>query len=99
VGTIYAETGAMEIGDGQKIMDILQLIPDEASQGSVSVTLKCRYTPTGNESVYGPYTVRSDGYTDTRASGRQAKIRIDAVRDEDFRVGTFRADAMPAGER
>lgn len=99
VGTIYAETGAMEIAPGEKIMDVLQLIPDEASQGSVNITLKCKYTPTGTETTYGPYTVRADGYTDTRASGRQAKIRIDAVRDEDFRVGTFRADVVAAGAR
>ncbi len=99
VGTIYAETGAMEIGDGQRIVDINQLIPDEAIRGAVNVTLKCRYTPTGNETVYGPYQVRTDGYTDTRASGRQAKLRFEAVRDEDFRVGSFRADVAPAGER
>jgi hypothetical protein len=99
VGTIYAETGAMEIAPGERIMDILQLIPDEAVQGAVNVTLKCKYTPTGSEEVYGPYTVDSSGYTDTRASGRQAKLRIEAVRDEDFRVGNFRADVVPAGGR
>lgn len=99
VGTVYAESGAMEIAPGERVMDILQLIPDEGSQGSVNVTFKCRFTPTGNESTYGPYIVRSDGYTDTRAAGRQAKLRIEAAKDEDFRVGTFRADVRTAGER
>lgn len=99
VGSVYAETGAMEIAPGERIMDILQLIPDESNQGSVNITLKCKYTPTGSETTYGPYTVRSDGYTDTRASGRQAKLRIEAVRDEDFRVGDIRADVRQAGER
>jgi hypothetical protein len=99
VGTIFAETGAMEIAPGERIMDILQLIPDEAVQGAVNVTLKCRYTPNGTETTYGPYTVRTDGYTDTRASGRQAKLRIESVRDEDFRVGNFRADVQQAGGR
>jgi hypothetical protein len=99
VGTIYAETGAMEIAPGERVMDILQLIPDEAVRGAVNVTLKCKYTPTGTETSYGPYTVRDDGYTDTRASGRQAKLRIEAARDEDFRVGNFRADVVQAGGR
>lgn len=92
VGDVYAESGAMEISPGEQIADILQVIPDERNAGDVSITLKCRYTPSGAESTYGPYTVRADGYTDTRASGRQAKIRIAATNDADWRVGTFRAD-------
>jgi hypothetical protein len=99
VGTIYAETGGMEISPGDSIVDIVQILPDERTRGAVSVTLKCRYTPNGAETTYGPYTVRSDGYTDTRASGRQAAIRMDAVEDSDWRVGTFRVDVRPAGAR
>ena len=92
VGTIYAESGGMEIAPGDRIADIMQVIPDEGTNGDVRVTFKCKYTPNGTETTYGPYTVRSDGYTDTRASGRQAKLRIEAVEDSDWRVGTFRAD-------
>lgn len=99
VGQVYAESGAMEIYPGENIVDVLQIIPDERNNGDVSVTLKCKYTPSGAETVYGPYTVRSDGYTDVRASGRQAKIRVEGVTDNDWRVGTFRADLRLGGRR
>lgn len=99
VGDVYAESGAMEISPGERIAEIVQVIPDERNNGDVSVTLKCKFTPSGSETEYGPYTVRSDGYTDTRAAGRQAKIRVDAVNDNDWRVGTFRADIRMSGRR
>jgi hypothetical protein len=99
VGDVYAESSAMEIDPGERVLDILQLLPDEKNRGDVSVTLKCKFTPTGSETVYGPYVVRSDGYTDVRASGRQAKIRVEPVNDADWRVGTFRADLRFAGMR
>jgi hypothetical protein len=99
VGDIYAESGAMEIYPGEQIVDIVQVIPDERNAGDVSISLKCRYTPSGTETTYGPYTVRSDGYTDTRASGRQAKILVTGTTDNDWRVGTFRADIRLGARR
>lgn len=99
VGNMYAESGAMEIYPGEQIADIVQLLPDEKNNGDVRVSLKCKYTPNGTETEYGPYTVRSDGYTDVRASGRQASIRVEAVNDNDWRVGTFRADIRLGAKR
>lgn len=99
VGSVYAESGAMEIYPGEHIADILQVIPDEKNNGDVRVSLKCKYTPNGTETTYGPYIVRSDGYTDTRASGRQAKILVEGVNDSDWRVGTFRADIRLGAKR
>ena len=97
MGTVYAESGALELGG--KVADILQVLPDEKTQGDVTITFKTRYTPTGPETTYGPYAVRTDGYTDTRVSGRQAKVRIDAVRDAAWAVGRFRADVVQSGDR
>jgi hypothetical protein len=99
VGSIYAESGYGDIDSGNRVLDVLQIIPDEKTQGDVKVTLKCKYTATGQETVFGPYTVRSDGYTDTRANGRQMAIRIDATSDADWRVGAFRVDVRGGGKR
>lgn len=99
VGDVYAESGAMEIYPGEQVADILQVLPDEKNNGDVQVTLKCKFTPNGTETTYGPYTVRSDGYTDVRASGRQAKIRVEGANDSDWRVGTFRADIRLGAKR
>jgi hypothetical protein len=98
-GSIYAETGAIEIGSGDRIAHVLQVLPDENTQGQVSCTFKTKRTPTGTETTYGPYTVRADGYTDVRFSGRQVKYRIDQVSDSDWRVGNFRAEVMPGEKR
>jgi hypothetical protein len=98
-GTVYAETGAIEIGSGDEIAHITQVIPDEKTRGQVSVTFKAAFTPNGVESSHGPYTVRTDGYTDVRLCGRQVKYRIDQVVDDDWRVGNFRAEVKAGGGR
>lgn len=99
VGTIFAESGAIEIGQGDKTAWVTQVLPDEKTQGDVNLTLKARFTPTGSETTYGPYTVRASGYMDTRAQGRQMKVRIDAAQDASWRVGTFRADVKTGSGR
>jgi len=99
VGQIYAESGALELGNGDLTADVLQVLPDEKTRGDVSILFKAAFTPNGNEFVYGPYTVRPDGYTDTRASGRQLKLRIAPVTDSDWQVGTFRAEVRQSGGR
>lgn len=98
-GSIYAETGAIEIDSGDRVAHITQVLPDEQTQGEVTCTFKSRYTPTGTESVHGPYTVRSDGYTDVRFSGRQIRYRVDQASDVDWRVGNFRLNVAPGESR
>jgi hypothetical protein len=99
VGSIYAESGALELAGGERVVDVLQVLPDERTRGDVSITFRTRFTPMGEEYDYGPYTVRADGYTDVRASGRQAKVRFAPVNDSDWQIGTYRADVKVAGER
>ena len=99
VGSVYAQSGALEVGNGDLVADVVQLLPDEKTRGDVAVTFKSQYTPNGEEYVYGPYTVRTDGYTDVRASGRQMKLRVEPVTDNDWQWGTPRADIRPSGER
>jgi hypothetical protein len=97
--SIYAESGALELGVGARIAEVSQLIPDEEQSGDVSVSFKVRYTPNGQEYTKGPYLVRSDGYTDARFSARQAAMRITPTADEDWSIGTFRINAAPGARR
>lgn len=99
VGTVYAESGALEVGDGENVVDVVQVLPDEKTRGDLSVTFKSKFAPNGEEYTYGPYTVRSDGYTDTRASGRQMKLRVAPVTDNAWQWGTPRADIRGSGQR
>jgi hypothetical protein len=95
--TVFAETGPVSLGDGSQTMNVLQLIPDEKTQGQVSVNFKTRFYPNAAETTHGPYTPANP--TDVRFSGRQFRMRVEGAVDADWRVGVMRVDAMPAGKR
>lgn len=99
VGSIFVESGALELGDGDSVMEVVQVLPDEGTRGEVNISFRGRYTPNGAEYTTGPYLVRNDGYTDTRVSGRQLTMAIAPTVDDDFRVGKFRLDVNAAGRR
>ncbi len=100
VGLCYAETGAMEIENGENITNITQLITD-STQGTNGLRFKFKtsYTPNGQESSSNNYDVTSDGYIDVREQGRQFKYRVESPFDQDWEIGTIRADIAPGGRR
>lgn len=93
----YAETGPFQIGNGDQILYINEMIPDERNQGSVSATFKTRYYPTSEETTYGPYSLTQP--TSVRFNGRQIKMRVTTTTPSDWRVGTQRLNAIPGGRR
>jgi hypothetical protein len=96
-GTVYAESGPYEIGVGENIMSVRQVIPDEQTLGEVQISFKSRMYPTSTETTHGPYSASQP--TDARFSGRQVKIRYTGAVLEDWRVGVTRVDAVAAGKR
>lgn len=95
--SIYAETGPISLQNGDQIMSVRQLIPDEKNLGDVSATFKTRFYPTDTERSYGPYSMANP--TSVRFSGRQIRMRVDGERLSDWRVGTMRIDAVARGAR
>jgi hypothetical protein len=93
--TPYAETGPMTMGDG--VMSASKLISDEATLGDVQVKFKTRMYPTDNDTEHGPYTMSTP--TSVRFTGRQIKMRIEGVRDADWRVGIMDLDVRARGRR
>ena len=93
----YAETGPFQIGTGDQVLYINEMIPDERNQGSVSATFKTRYYPTSAETSYGPYSLTQP--TSVRFNGRQIKMRVTTTTPSDWRVGTQRLNAIPGGRR
>ena len=87
----------MEIGSGEQVMSVRQLIPDEQTLGEVVVSFKTRMYPTSTETTYGTYTASQP--TDVRFTGRQVKVRYTGAVLEDWRVGLNRLDVLPAGKR
>lgn len=95
--TPYAESGPISLGNGDTVMKVNQLIPDEDTQGEVNVSFKTRFHPNDTERTYGPYDTSNP--TSLRFTGRQVRIRVEATGNQDFRVGTMRINAEAGGRR
>jgi len=93
----FVESGPYEIGSGENIMSVRQVIPDEQTLGEVVVSFKTRMYPTSTETTYGPYAAAQP--TDVRFSARQVKIRYTGNLLDDWRVGVNRMDVVPMGKR
>lgn len=96
-GVVFAETGPVQIGEGDRVLHINELIPDERTQGDVTATFYKKYYPNGEESSYGPYSLNNP--TSVRFNGRQISMRIDGARDVDWRVGIMRLNGIAGGRR
>ena len=100
IGTVWAETSVLDFGQGQNAVDINQAMvaTDPDSVGTnYQVRFYSRYTPTQTETAFGPYVPRTDGYTDTRVSGRDIRMRIEATSDDYWSVGTVKLDVINNG--
>ena len=95
--TPFAETGPIAIGVGENMMNVVQLIPDEKTQGDVNAKFKTRFYPNGEEREYGPFTMANP--VSVRFQGRQVRMRVEGNEDADWRVGIMRLDARQGGRR
>jgi hypothetical protein len=96
-GSVFAESGPVQIGNGDNIMSVLQVIPDEQALGEAVVSFTTRNYPTGAEFSYGPYSAANP--TSVRFSGRQINMKVTGAVLADWRVGVMRIDAVAAGKR
>jgi hypothetical protein len=96
-GTPYAESGPYEIGNGDNIMSVRRVIPDEQTLGEVVVSFKTRMYPMATETTYGPYSAAQP--TDVRFAARQVKVRYTGDVLDDWRVGVNRFDVVAMGKR
>lgn len=95
---VFAESGPLEIGNGDNVMSVLSLITDEdTTAGTVSAILKAKYYPNDTETEFGPYVMENT--TDVRVTGRQVSMRIVGGETSDWRVGVIRADVRGRGLR
>lgn len=93
----YAESGSISIGNGDSIMKVTQLIPDEKTQGQVEVTFKTRFYPNDTESSHGAFTLGNP--TDVRFQGRQVRIKVQGTGNDNWRSGIMRIEASAGGRR
>jgi len=96
----FAETGAVEIAGGNKMMSVSQIITDtDAGTNGLRLKVTVADTPDKAGIEKGPYTLESDGYTDTRFVGRQTFLRVESPFDQEWRFGEVRFDAAASGSR
>ena len=94
---LYAQSGPIELGTGENIMNVRQVIPDEQTLGEALVSFTSRFYPTGVESTFGPYTAANP--TSVRFSGRQVEIKVTGNTLADWRIGVMRLEATAGGRR
>ena len=95
--TVFAESGPIQLGNGDRLTVAKSLIPDESNLGDVKATFKTRNFPTGTETTHGPYTLANP--TPVRFTGRQVQMRIEKDAGSDFRVGTMRLEVVEGSKR
>ena len=95
--TPYAETGSISLGNGDQIMKVTKLIPDELNQGDVKITFKTRFHPNDTETSHGSFS--SANPTSVRFSGRQIRYRVEGNKLADWRSGVMRIEADAGGGR
>lgn len=94
---VYAESGPISLANGDNVLVATMLIPDERTQGDVSATFRTRFHPNDVQRTYGPYSMANP--TDVRFTGRQIRMRVDAEKMADWRVGVMRLEAKAGGFR
>jgi hypothetical protein len=90
--TPYVETGPFEIGLGDAMAEVQQVIPDQLADGAVTATFYARPYPNGPESVYGPYALNSP--TDVLFQAREIRTRYTGLTMADWRIGAMRLDVV-----
>lgn len=100
IGQRWVESGSLNLQQGNTTTFVRQALTDSGyGYAATSLTFYASMTPDGSESQAGPYTPRSDGYTDTRVTGRDFRVRIEATQDAEWSVGEMRLDLVPQGSR
>jgi len=95
--SLYAESGPVQLGNGDNIMSVRQVVPDEQTLGEAVVSFKTRNYPTGTQSTFGPYTAANP--TDVRFAARQVNVKVTGDTLADWRIGVMRLEAIPSGKR
>lgn len=95
--TLFAESGPVELGAGDRVLSLTGMIPDENTLGDVQARFSTKFYPTSTEYSYGPYSMANP--TSLRLTGRQIAVKIEGARNADWRVGIIRFDGKMGGLR
>ena len=96
-GTPSLESGPVELGDGDRLMEIQKVIPDDDTVGDVNLTLYGAFQPDAAETTYGPYTLTAQ--TSIRVKARQIRAKLTEAVANAWRVGVIRLGVIASSRR
>ena len=99
--TPFCKTGPIQIGQGDRFVQVNQILPDSEANSLPGVTLGFtgKDTALGNETNFGNFNFESDGYTDARFTARAVQLKVTGDATQDFQVGDIRLEVKPRGKR
>jgi hypothetical protein len=96
-GTPSAESGPFEIADGDNLVALQKVIPDDKTVGDVNLTLYTAPNPDTAETTSGPYTLAAQ--TSIRLKGRQIRMKLTEAAANAWRVGVIRIGVLQSTRR
>lgn len=93
----FAESSDFSIGEGDRVVSVCRVIPDERKSGDVEMSIFVRDRPMGVETAKGPFVL--DDQVDVRFTGRLMRVRYTGAKPVDWRVGRFKLDGTVGGMR
>ena len=96
----YAETGAFEVGIGDRFANVKTMITDTiVGDNALSFKVYSALNSDSAETVSSNYDLGTDGYTHLRETGRHLRLRIQAPFDQDFEIGPCRVQVSAGAKR
>ena len=96
----FAETGAFEVGVGDRFANVKTMITDTTvGANALSFKVYSAVNTDSAETESSLYALGTDGYTHLRESGRHLRLKICAPFDQDFEIGPLRAEVSPGARR
>jgi hypothetical protein len=93
----FAETGPFMIGEGDRVVAVDRIIPDEKTLGDVTATFFLQFQPEGPETTKGPFSLLAE--TCVRFACRLLRIRYTGARLAAWKVGNFKLNGTLGGTR
>ena len=96
-GTPSLESGPVELGNGDVLMSVQKVVPDDKTVGDVNLTIYTAPNPDTAETSNGPYTLTEQ--TSVRLKARQIRVKLTEAAATSWRVGVIRLGILPSSRR
>ena len=96
-GTPSIESGPVEMGNGDHLVSIQKVLPDDTTVGDVTMTFYTAPNPDTAEAVSGPYSLTP--LTSVRVTARQIRVKLTEAVATGWRVGKMRFGVLTSSRR